>query len=554
MKKVLLPILVVLNIFVAHTQQNLMFDNNFNNGEAYRDDLPGLIGIGQGNNYYADYGRMKRVNDSIFVYYINTTNYDNNTYDCQARAIITHADGYTTHEQVLSATGSFAGGSPEDWLITDIITNPSNGHVYVVQNGLYDDAGTTRRCVNVHGLLFDAVNGTFQYIPIWGQNQSGSTEISLSGSNLYSAKGTLMGGVPYLAMSVEGNQTTNVGVSAVVSNGQGFSFTVATSNAASLYSVVADIVAISTTEVYIADNAYTYTYVNPNVQINDYPRILKFNPTTNGLDQNYGNSNGMASISWNNQNNTIFVQDQIKRILYYGGLLFVTGYSREDIGAQYTPVHGKVTCLSNTGSVDNTFATTGTFAPDFSSDRFRTYFNDIDIVSDGSIYLSGSGSVTDAPNSPTTSFILALNGNGSIQTNKGTNGFLFENPDYLEIVESIIIPGTSALTDRFVFNGYYASVPAETAVGRLVWGNSVNVMSIEDKQNLRIFPNPVEDLLSITSSEICTVEIRSLQGELIQIVEVAEGTSTISVDSLPCGMYFIQPQGKQSTALRFVKQ
>lgn len=547
--------LFYLSVFTFTAQaQDLIFDASFNNDAAYRDDLPSLIGVGVGNTYYQDFGKLRQVNDSIFIYYINVANYDSETYDCQARAIISHSDGTATHEQVFSAAGSFTGASPEDWSITDIITNQSNGHVYIVQNGLFDDSGTTRKCVNVHGREFDAVNGNFQIIPLWGQNQSGKTEISLAGSNIRSAKGTIMAGVPFLAMCLEGAQSTNVATSAVISNGQGFSFTGITANANTLHSVVSDVVAISSTEVYIADNAYTYTYVNPSVQINDYARILKFNPTTNALDQSYGNGNGIAIISWNSQSNTNFVQDQIKRILYVGGDLYVAGYSREDIGAQYTPVHGKVTLLDNLGNVDNSFASTGTFAPDYSSTRFRTYFNDIDLAGDGSLYLSGSGSVTNSPNDPTTSFILALNDNGTVQTSKGTNGFLFESTDFYDINESIIIPGTSALTDKFVFNGYFTSMPAETAVGRLIWSNSVNALTENVQPSLNIYPNPVKDILNVTSTEKCTIEIRNSLGKLIQHVQVAVGTTSVSVEKLPAGMYFIQVEGTSMTSLRFVKQ
>lgn len=534
--------------------QNLNFDGNFNNGNAYLDDLPALIGVGSGNNYYQDYGKLRRVNDSIFVYYINTTNYDSDTYDCQVRAIISHNDGTASYEQVFSATGSFAGGGGEDWVITDVIVNPSNGHVYIVQNGLFDDSGTTRKCVNVVGMQYNAVNGNFEVIPAWGQNQTGVTEISLAGSNLRSAKGTIMAGVPFLALCLEGAQATNIGISAVVSNGQGFSYTGITSNANSFHSSVSDVVAISSTEVYIADNAYTYTYTNPTVQINDFARILKFNPTINALDQNYGNGNGIASISWNSQSNTNFVQDQIKRILYVGGDLYVAGFSRENIGAQYTPVHGKVTLLNNLGVADNSFASTGTFAPDYSSTRFRTYFNDIDLAGDGSLYLSGSGSVTSSPNDPTTSFILALNDNGTVQTNKGTNGFLFESYDFYEINESIIIPGATALSDKFVFNGFYSSMPSETAVGRLVWSNAVNGLTSIEEQSIALYPNPVTDELHISTPQSCRVEILNLQGKLVQSFELTAGTTTISVEELPIGMYFLQAQGATFNSTRFVKQ
>lgn len=541
--------LILLSLLSLTAQgQDLIFDATFNNGNPELDGYTSLP-----PNYVGDYGRMKRVNDSIFVYYINVLSSTSTTYENVVRAVISHSDGSVSYDYVFSASGNYAGGGQEDWFITDVITNPSNGHIYIVQNGLFDDSGTTRKCVNVFGFQFDAVNGNFQLIPLWGQNQSGKTEISLAGSSIRDAKGTIMAGVPFLAMCLEGASSTNVGISSVISNGQGFSFTGVTSNANTLHSSVSDVVAISTTEVYIADNAYTYVF-SPTVQINDYARILKFNPTTNALDPSYGSGNGIASISWNSQANTNFVQDQIKRILYVGGDLYVSGYSRENIGAPYTPVHGKVTKLNNLGAANTSFATTGTFAPDYSSTRFRTYFNDIDLAGDGSLYLSGSGSVTTSPNDPSTCFLLAINDSGTVQTTKGTNGFLFESTDFSEIRETIIIPGGSTLSDKFVFNGYHTSTPAETAVGRLVWSNSVNGLSSVESQSLKLYPNPVQDILNIQSDEASYVEIRNIQGELIRELEIKAGTTTISLESLPGGMYFLQAKNAQMTSIRFVKQ
>src|SRR5690606_11913479 len=107
---------------------------------------------------------------------------------------------------------------------------------------------------------------------------------------------------------------------------------------------------------------------------------------------------------------------------------------------------------------------------------------------------------------------------------------------------------------KFVFNGYYASMPAETAVGRLIWSNSVNGLSSVDSQSISLYPNPVQDILSIQSDEASLAEIRNIQGELIRVVEISSGTTVISVEELPSGMYFLQAKNARSTSIRSVIQ
>ncbi len=566
MKKTLLTAALALTTILTSSAQDLEFDNSFNNGNPYQDNY---VGIGITPSFsYSNYGRMKQLNDSVFVYYINTANWNNNTFRTDVRAIISHSNGTVEHTEFGINAGSFQqAGDPDVYFITDIITNATNGHVYVVRNSLYNDAGTDRRCVLVHGYQYESNGPSFPAIPNWGIDGTGIAQISLPGTNVYGAKGTILSGGPYLAINVFSVSNQNIAISSVISNGQGAATTIITSNGPSLYSQVADIVAVSNSEVYIADNAAT----NSSGVINDNARILKWIPTSNVLDPNYGGGDGIADISWNSQSNTPFVQDQIKRIYYidnggtdYGKLL-VTGTSREDISAQYTPVHGKVTRLNNNGTLDNAFGVNGTFAPDFSADRFRTYFNDIDIEMDvlggteGSYYISGSGSVGDSPNHPNESFLLAIDVNGQIETGKGNNGFLFENANYSEIVETIIIPGNTVLEDQFVFNGMKIINPdpqmyeQETAIGRLVWGNgAAGVNEVTAQTILSLYPNPANTVLNIKLSEATQIRIVNLLGETIATQKLNEGNNSIDVCNLVSGVYFLQTENGSAT--RFIKQ
>lgn len=560
MKKIILTAAIaIVSIFTIQAQTNdLVFDNTFNNGNPNLDNFPLNLGTAYS---YSDFGRMKKLNDSVFVYFVNMVNWTDESYSSNAIAVISHNDGTVENHFVYSGNYSFAGGNPEDGFITDIITNPSNGHVYVVRNGIYLDGATNRRCVVINGYQYVSNGPSFPTIPNWGINASGVAQILLSNTDVYGAKGTVLFGYPYLASTAG----ANVAISSVISNGQGVSTTIITSNVPGLYSQVADIVAVSNSEVYIADNAFTYS----SGVYNDNARILNWIPTSNALNNTYGNSNGIATISWNTQTNTNFVQDQIKRIHYIdnGGTdyakLLVTGISRENIGAQYTPVHGKVTRLNNNGTLDNTFALNGTFAPNFSTDRFRTYFTDIDIEMDitggaeGSYYISGGGSVSTSPNDPSECFLLAIDANGQIETGKGNNGFLFETTDYSEIVETIIIPGATSLQDKFVFNGMRVINPdpqmyqQETAIGRLVWGNNVGIDEFGLQNLVNVYPNPTSSIINIEIKESSNIKIVNLLGATVATQQLNAGNNIIDVSNLVSGVYFIHSSNGER--VKFVK-
>lgn len=540
MKKVLLTAaLAIASIFTTHAQLNLEFDNTFNGGNP---SLDGYNTIAPDYDY-SNYGGMKKLNDSIFVYFANAVNWTNQNAFSEAFAIVSHSDG-TVERLVFHSVSYSYSGSPEDYYITDIIANTSNEQVFVVKNGIYLDGATNRRCVLVYGYQFDGIGSSFPAITNWGDGASGVTQISAPGVELFDAKGSLIGNYPCLAYTY-GYSPRNIAFSTLGNMGAFTGLAVVTSNPANRFSQVADVIAISTTEVYIADNSATAQGTNPTTY-DDYPRILKWKAANTMLDNTYGGGDGIADISWNSQVQTAFIQDEIKSMYYDGGKLFAVGISREDIGSPYTPTHGRVTRFNSDGTLDNTFGTNGTFAPDFSSDRFRTYFNDLDKSADGSIYIGGGGSASTSPNDPSECFILAVNDAGAIQTGKGNNGFLFETNAYSEIIETVIVPGASVLTDKFVFNGIKVLNPdpqqyeIETAVGRLVWNNGTTGLE-EATQNelLNCYPVPTSTVLTIETKENTTVTLVNLSGATLAEYELFEGVNRIDVNHLTQGVYFI---------------
>lgn len=493
MKKILLTVTITItSVFIAKGQTDLVFDNTFNGGTPYQDEYS----INYSDYTIATYGRMKKLNDSVFVYFINAANYNSNIVRAEARAVIAHNNGTTDHITVYSEDISVNPGSENDYFFTDVITNPANGQLFLVRNGLWDDNGSTRQCVRVYGFAYNAA-GTITSINNWGDNGNGITQILGLGLSFSNAKGALIGNNPCIAFSENSFNSNQISFTALGNNGVYGTFVTITANQTNTFSSVADITAVSASEVYIADNSFTYLPATQNYS--DNARILKWNPTGFALDNTYGGGDGIVTMPWSSwTGNSSNVQDNISRILYDGGKLLVAGSTDTDY------LWGCLSRFNSDGTLDNTFGTNGSSNPNLSPNFERWPFYDIDIASDGSYYISGSRSVTSS--STLTGFIIKMNNTGVLQTNIGNNGFLALDLDYRRIAETIIIPGSSTLEDKFVINSLTETNPSEeeTAIGRLVWSNSGSSSNCAITD---ITINDVSDCYPATNSYSITITV-----------------------------------------------
>jgi hypothetical protein len=118
-------------------------------------------------------------------------------------------------------------------------------------------------------------------------------------------------------------------------------------------SEVADILFVSTNEVYSADNAYACSGGN----CNDMVRVIKYNPTTFSLVSDYtaGGTGFSQTMNWNSQTNTPTTQDRIKKIQYQNGKIIVVGDYNHYDGSPYALSKGRITRLNSNGSIDNSF-------------------------------------------------------------------------------------------------------------------------------------------------------------------------------------------------------
>ncbi len=70
--------------------------------------------------------------------------------------------------------------------------------------------------------------------------------------------------------------------------------------------------------------------------------------------------------------------------------------------------------------------------------------------------------------------------------------------------------------------------------------------------NIKVFPNPMNNVLSVIGENVESVSIYSLTGDLVKNVEV--GFDRISVSELPKGAYVIKVNGDSSTTFKVIKK
>jgi hypothetical protein len=84
----------------------------------------------------------------------------------------------------------------------------------------------------------------------------------------------------------------------------------------------------------------------------------------------------------------------------------------------------------------------------------------------------------------------------------------------------------------------------------------VAVMSISQAEPLLLYPNPVDDYLSIRCAGLLSLNIYDATGKLIKTVSPAELKSGINVSYWPSGMYFAKAVLNNGAVLnsKFLKQ
>jgi uncharacterized delta-60 repeat protein len=188
----------------------------------------------------------------------------------------------------------------------------------------------------------------------------------------------------------------------------------------------------------------------------------------------------------------------------------------------------KIVRLNQDGSIDNTFN------PQLPS--YQLSIDDIQVLSDNKIIVTGYIS----------NFVLKLNADGSLDTNFNT-GSGFNNPTRSSFEQTdgqILIGGT--------FTQYQGH--SSTAIVRML-GNSVLSTEEFDKQKVKIFPNPVSDLINVEIDNSYKFKIYSMTGKLILRGNETPNKS-INVNQLKKGIYILELETSNSNTYhqKFIKE
>jgi len=83
----------------------------------------------------------------------------------------------------------------------------------------------------------------------------------------------------------------------------------------------------------------------------------------------------------------------------------------------------------------------------------------------------------------------------------------------------------------------------------------LNVNELNNSFNVKVFPNPARDKITVECPQNAHVEILTLEGLMIQRVTAYENQTTLDLSALSSGLYMIKVTTDKGNAIsKFVKQ
>jgi len=94
-------------------------------------------------------------------------------------------------------------------------------------------------------------------------------------------------------------------------------------------------------------------------------------------------------------------------------------------------------------------------------------------------------------------------------------------------------------------------VPTETNESFVGVTTDIVTVAADDAEGLRIYPNPAVDVVTVAgSSALGTVEIYSLDGRLVKVVEATDYSTTVEVGDLAKGSYVVRAGGRTERMIK----
>ncbi|MCB9222932.1 MAG: T9SS type A sorting domain-containing protein [Crocinitomicaceae bacterium] len=87
-----------------------------------------------------------------------------------------------------------------------------------------------------------------------------------------------------------------------------------------------------------------------------------------------------------------------------------------------------------------------------------------------------------------------------------------------------------------------SSIPTNDVTQGFQQGD-IYVLSVKDyadkKLDISVYPNPADDIINVTSSELTKMTIMDMQGKLIDVMDISEITTQVDVSYLSRGTYML---------------
>jgi len=119
--------------------------------------------------------------------------------------------------------------------------------------------------------------------------------------------------------------------------------------------------------------------------------------------------------------------------------------------------------------------------------------------------------------------------------------YLYDNDTYIIPALSI-----SKVTVSKVPNYYnYSHIP----------GIPTSIKEVNIKNDVKLYPNPSSNNLTIEASQSAVIEITNIQGQLVNTITATGNKTNLDVSALPCGVYLIKLITANGAEVRkFVKE
>lgn len=520
MKKTLTLFISALLIIISsqsHAQSEMSFDPDFNNNSLHYSTY----------NYinHNSSGRMRQLNDSVYVYFKSVNN-GSNLITSEVFGKVVHTNGSVSEYLIFSQTDTT--NDFNQYMITDLVSAGTDGSLFILKNNLY----------KVDVLAFSCNQSLLPSNP-WSINTNFGTtgKITIQSTVDFSceplnARGAYTSnGLVLFAEKQSSSKSDLYRILVDGTNGGSFTQTLITNAAINQYHRIADVAVINDTTFAVADDYYLYA-LNTSTnwwQHNYQPRVWKVNLINNSpVFLSLG-----ASVNFNDN----FNYQTINRIhLDSQNRLWVLGLKQNEVVGG---LKGYLLAISN---YSNTPTLTWPISPNTVGGSTNYNFTDIkeSPYTQGEYLLSGRtnmGMIAKVlPFQPDEAVVIPVYTSDNTMNINNINWFYFTPSS-----------GGNANNTKVIFN----SGTFYPALGRLVPSNPSASLESLSKEILTVYPNPGTEIIRITSTAATNATFVSASGAILSNLEL-NGDTSIDVSSYAPGIYFIRTAEGQT--VKFIKE